>query len=117
MTEPQERVTCAGKLPRELNIVSIGYDFVNDDGSFTQISGIFNGDFALLCGPAAVDCEGGAGNLLGRRRPEEGNGLAQMLRRHDGLRRLLLAPARRCRSLLADPPAGRDVTDLPLGEP
>src|SRR3546814_7127381 len=102
MTEPQERVTCAGKLPRELNIVSIGYDFVNDDGSFTQISGIFNGDFALLCGPAAVDCEGGAGNLIGRRRTEEGNGLAQLLRRHEGSRRLLLAQERRCRFLLAD---------------
>src|SRR3546814_5628490 len=73
---------------------------MNDDGSFTQISGIFNGDFALLCGPAAVDCEGGAGNLIGRRRTEEGNGLAQLLRRHEGSRRLLLAQERRCRFLL-----------------
>src|SRR3546814_20370837 len=89
MTEPQERVTVVGKLPSELNIVSIGYDFVNDDGSFTQISGIFNGDFAILCGPAAVDCEGGAGTLIGRRRTEEGNGLAQLLRRHEGSRRRL----------------------------
>src|SRR3546814_990623 len=62
------------------------------------------------------DLEGGAGNLIGRRRTEDGNGLAQLLRRHEGSRRLLLAQERRCRFLLADPLAGRDVADLLLDQ-
>ena len=84
MTEAQWRTTIDSKLPGQLNVVRIECDFVNDNGSFTLISGIFNGDLALLCGPAAVDCEGGAGNLVGRRRTEEGDGLAQLIRRHEG---------------------------------
>jgi hypothetical protein len=84
MTEAQWRTTIASKLPSQPNVVRIGCDFVNDNGSFTLISGIFNGDLALLCGPAAVEREGGAGNLVGRRRTEEGDGLAQLIRRHEG---------------------------------